>query len=106
MDYRNSKEAMAEIMLDVQEGADMVIIKPGGHYLDIVSKAYDSFDVPILAYQVSSEYAMIKFAAQAGAIDEKSAMLESLICFKRAGASATITYAAIEIAEIIAKKEV
>ncbi len=99
MDFRNSSEAMREIEMDVAEGADMIIVKPGMPYLDIVTKAAEKFQLPIISYQVSGEYAMLKFAAQNGAFDFDAALFESLIAFKRAGASAVISYAAIEAAK-------
>lgn len=101
MDFRNSDEAMREIALDVSEGTDAIIIKPGMPYLDIVKQAKENFRLPIFSYQVSGEYAMLKHAANAGAFDFNEAMMESLICFKRAGANAIITYAAVEIAKKI-----
>jgi porphobilinogen synthase len=97
MDFRNVDEAMREIALDVSEGADMVIVKPGMPYLDIVSKASQNFKLPIISYQVSGEYAMLKHAADKGAFDFDAAMFESLIAFKRAGASAIISYGAIDV---------
>ena len=99
MDFRNSDEAMREIAQDVEEGADMIIVKPGMSYLDIVSKAVHNFKLPIISYQVSGEYAMLKFAAQNGAFDFDAAFFESLMAFKRAGASAVISYGAIEAAK-------
>lgn len=96
MDFRNSVEAMREIALDVNEGSDMLIIKPGMPYLDVVKEATQSFSLPIISYQVSGEYAMLKYAASNGAFDFDNALFESLIAFKRAGASAIITYGAIE----------
>lgn len=99
MDFRNSAEAMREIELDVAEGADMIIVKPGMPYLDIVSQASQNFKLPIISYQVSGEYAMLKFAAEHGAFDFDAAFYESLMSFKRAGASAIITYGAIEAAK-------
>jgi porphobilinogen synthase len=101
MDFRNSSEAMREINLDVVEGADMIIIKPAMTYLDIIKEASQNFKLPIIGYQVSGEYAMLKHAAAAGAFDFDSAMKESLIAVKRAGASAIITYGAIEMAKNI-----
>jgi len=98
MDVRNSKEAMREIAHDIDEGADMIMIKPGMPFLDIINEASSQFDVPIFAYQVSGEYAMIKFAAENGALDWQKSILESLVCFKRSGASAIFTYAALEVA--------
>ena len=99
MNPANAAEALREIALDVAEGADMVMVKPGMPYLDIVTQASQRFNLPVLAYQVSGEYAMIKAAAQNGWLDGNKAMLESLLAFKRAGATAILTYAAIEMAE-------
>ncbi len=101
MDFRNSDEALREIAMDVEEGADMIIVKPGMPYLDIVSRASQTFKLPIISYQVSGEYAMLKHAASKGAFDFDTAFLESLICFKRAGASAVISYGALSAAKII-----
>jgi porphobilinogen synthase len=101
MDPRNGDEAMREIALDVSEGADMVMVKPGIAYLDIVQRAANSFDIPVLAYQVSGEYAMIQAAAQNGWIDGDAVMLENLLAFKRAGARAIFTYAAIDLAKTL-----
>ncbi len=101
MDYANKKEAIEEICMDISEGADMVIIKPAIPYLDVIDNVSQKYNRPILAYHVSGEYAMIKFAAQAGAIDEKSAFLEAFISCKRAGARAIITYAAFEMASLL-----
>ncbi|MFY9589508.1 porphobilinogen synthase [Rickettsia endosymbiont of Halotydeus destructor] len=101
MDIRNIKEAMLEIEHDIAEGADMVMIKPGMPFLDVIREATNNFNTKIFAYQVSGEYAMLKFAAQAGALDWHKALLESLISFKRAGASSIFTYAALEVAEIL-----
>ena len=98
MDYANSDEAMREIEQDIVEGADSIMVKPGLPYLDIVRRARDSFNIPIYAYQVSGEYAMIEMAAAAGAIDRKGAILESLAAFKRAGANGVLTYFALEVA--------
>lgn len=103
MNSANREEALREVALDVAEGADMVMVKPGMPYLDIVSLIAQSFSVPVLAYQVSGEYAMMKFAAQAGALDFMPTMFESLLAFKRAGASAILTYAARDIAAQLAK---
>jgi porphobilinogen synthase len=97
MDFRNSFEAIREINLDVLEGADMLIIKPGLPYLDIVAKAKSICNLPIISYQVSGEYAMLKLAAQNDLLDFDSALYETLIAFKRAGATAIITYGAMEI---------
>ena len=98
MDFRNAREAMLEIELDIQEGADIVMIKPALSYLDIIRQARDQFSVPIAAYNVSGEYAMIKFAGLAGAIDEKKAMLEMLYSIRRSGADLIFTYFAKEFA--------
>lgn len=97
----NGDEALREIALDIDEGADMVMIKPAMAYLDIIHRAATEFPVPVLAYQVSGEYAMIEQAAQAGMIDGRAAMLESLLAIKRAGAQAIFTYAAKDIAEYL-----
>lgn len=98
MDPANSDEAMKEVALDLDEGADMVMVKPGMPYLDIVRRVKDEFAVPTFAYQVSGEYAMLKAAAQNGWLDEKSCVLESLIAFKRAGADGILTYFAMDAA--------
>lgn len=103
MDFRNSAEAMREIALDVSEGADMIIIKPGMPYLDVVKEASQNFKLPIISYQVSGEYAMLKLAAEKNLLDFNAAFFESLIAFKRAGASAVITYGAIEAAKFCSK---
>lgn len=92
-----TRQALAEIALDVEEGADMVIVKPGLPYLDLVSAAYENTLVPIVAYNVSGEYAMVKAAAQNGWIDEKAIVMEMMLAFKRAGAKMVITYHAIDI---------
>jgi len=98
MDPANSDEALWEVGLDLQEGADMVMVKPGLPYLDIVRRIKDEFKAPTFAYQVSGEYAMLKAAAQQGWLDEKRCMLESLLAFKRAGADGVLTYFALEAA--------
>ncbi len=100
MDFRNSNEAFREIALDIKEGADMVMIKPGLPYLDIIKNIKNNFKVPVFAYQVSGEYSLIKFGIKNNLINEK-AILESLISFKRAGASAIVTYFALEVAKKI-----
>ena len=92
-----TRQALAEIALDVEEGADMVIVKPGLPYLDLVSAAYENTLVPVVAYNVSGEYAMVKAAAQNGWIDEKAIVMEMMLAFKRAGAKMVITYHAIDI---------
>ena len=96
MDYRNSNEALREVALDIKEGADMVIVKPGLPYLDIIKQIKDNFKIPVIAYQVSGEYSLIKHGIKNKLINEDS-ILESLIAFKRAGASAIVTYFALEI---------
>lgn len=98
MDPANSDEALHEVALDLEEGADMVMVKPGLPYLDIVRRVKDEFAVPTMVYQVSGEYAMIKAAAQNGWLDEKKVALESLLSIKRAGADAILTYYAIDAA--------
>ncbi len=98
MDYGNSDEALREVEQDIAEGADSVMVKPGLPYLDIVRRVKDNFNVPVYAYQVSGEFAMIEMAAAAGAIDRRGAILESLIAFKRAGANGVLTYFALEVA--------
>lgn len=98
MDFANSDEAMREIAMDISEGADMVMVKPAIAYLDIIQRAASEFTVPVFAYQVSGEYAMIKAAAQNGWIDGEAVMLEQLIAIKRAGARAIFTYAALDVA--------
>jgi len=103
MDYANSDEAMREIAQDIEEGADSVMVKPGMPYLDIVRRTGDTFNIPVYAYQVSGEYAMIEMAAAAGAIDRKGSILESLYAFKRAGANGVLTYFALEVARELGK---
>jgi porphobilinogen synthase len=100
-DYRNSKEAILEIELDILEGADTVIIKPGLMYLDIISKASTEFKVPVIGYQVSGEYALLKNAAEQKIINEKEAVTEIIYAFKRAGASSIISYYADRIIDWI-----
>ncbi len=99
MDCANSDEALREVALDLQEGADMVMVKPGMPYLDIVRRVKDEFGVPTFAYQVSGEYAMLKAASQNGWLDEKAVVLESLLAFKRAGCDAILTYYAKTVAQ-------
>ena len=101
MDPSNSNEAIREVELDIAEGADMVMIKPGLPYLDIVSNVKQTFGVPTFAYHVSGEYAMLKAASQNKWIDEKQTVLETLLCFKRAGADAILTYYAKDAAKWI-----
>jgi porphobilinogen synthase len=92
MDPANSDEALREVALDIAEGADFVMVKPGLAYLDIVRRVKDRFDVPLFAYQVSGEYAMIEAGAAAGAGDRDALVLETLLAFKRAGCSGILTY--------------
>jgi porphobilinogen synthase len=99
MDPGNSDEAIRETELDIAEGADMVMVKPGMPYLDIVRRVKETFGVPTFAYQVSGEYAMIMAAAQNGWLDGDRAMMESLLAFKRAGADGVLTYFAPRVAE-------
>ncbi|MET0606283.1 MAG: porphobilinogen synthase [Beijerinckiaceae bacterium] len=103
MDPANADEALREVELDLAEGADMVMVKPGMPYLDIVTRVKDEFRVPTFAYQVSGEYAMIKAAAQNGWIDEDKAVMESLLAFKRAGADGVLTYFAVRAAEMLGR---
>ena len=99
MDPGNSDEALHEVALDIDEGADMVMIKPGMPYLDIVRRVKDTFQKPTFVYQVSGEYAMLKAAAQNGWLDEKATVMESILAFKRAGADGILTYFAKDIAQ-------
>jgi len=101
MDPGNAREALREVALDINEGADIIMIKPAIAYLDIIKASREKFDVPIAAYNVSGEYAMVKAAAARGWIDEQNAMLEILLSIKRAGADLIISYAAKDIASII-----
>ncbi|MGH8854880.1 MAG: porphobilinogen synthase [Telluria sp.] len=98
MDPANSDEALREVALDIAEGADMVMVKPGMPYLDVVRRVKDEFKVPTFAYQVSGEYAMLKAAAQNGWLDHDKVMMESMMAFKRAGADGVLSYFALEIA--------
>ena len=98
MDPANSDEALREVALDIEEGADMVMVKPGIFYLDIVRRVKDAFGMPTYAYQVSGEYAMLRAAAEAGWVDDRRIFFESLTAFKRAGADGILTYAAMEVA--------
>jgi porphobilinogen synthase len=98
MDPANGREALREVELDLREGADMVMVKPGMPYLDIVARVRDTFNVPTFVYQVSGEYAMLSHAASAGLLDRKVGVLESLLAFKRAGADGVLTYFAVEVA--------
>jgi porphobilinogen synthase len=101
MDPANGNEALREVALDLEEGADMIMIKPGMPYLDIVRRVKDTFEVPTFAYQVSGEYAMIEAAARNGWLDGERAMMESLLSFKRAGADGILTYFAPRVAELL-----
>ncbi|WGG50077.1 porphobilinogen synthase [Rugamonas sp. DEMB1] len=101
MDPANSDEALREVGLDLAEGADMVMVKPGMPYLDIVRRVKDEFKVPTFAYQVSGEYAMIKAAAQNGWLDHDKVMMEAMLSFKRAGADAVLTYFALDVARLL-----
>ena len=103
MDPGNSDEALREVALDLAEGADMVMVKPGMPYLDVVRRVKDEFKVPTFAYQVSGEYAMLKAAAQNGWLDHDAVMMESLLAFKRAGADGVLTYFALEAARLLRK---
>ncbi|HEX3623293.1 MAG TPA: porphobilinogen synthase [Acidimicrobiales bacterium] len=100
-DYRNAREAMAEVALDVAEGADMVMVKPAVAYLDVIAAVRARFDVPVAAYHVSGEYSMLKAAAERGWIDEAAVALEQLTAVKRAGADVILTYLARELAETL-----
>jgi porphobilinogen synthase len=104
MDPANGDEALREIALDLAEGADMIMVKPGMPYLDIVRRAKETFGVPTFAYQVSGEYAMLKAAAERGFLDHDRVILESLIAFKRAGASGILTYFARDAARLLARR--
>jgi porphobilinogen synthase len=103
MDFANSDEALREVKLDIDEGADMVMVKPGLPYLDVLWRVREAFGMPTLVYQVSGEYAMIEGAARAGWIDGDKAMMETLFAFKRAGADAILTYFAPRAAEKLAR---
>ena len=99
MDPPNAREALREIALDIEEGADIVMVKPAMPYLDIIARARDQFDLPIAAYQVSGEYAMIEAAARAGWIERDRIILETTTAIARAGADILITYYALELAK-------
>ena len=101
MDPGNSDEALREVALDIAEGADMVMVKPGMPYLDVVRRVKDEFKVPTFAYQVSGEYAMIKAAAQNGWLDHDKVMMEAMLSFKRAGADGVLSYFALDIARLL-----
>jgi len=104
MDPANSDEALNEVKLDIQEGADMVMVKPGMPYLDIVFRVKETFNKPTFVYQVSGEYAMIMAASSNGWLNQDDVVLESLISFRRAGADAIITYFALEVARLMKSK--
>ena len=104
MDYANRIEAIKEALYDVEEGADIVMVKPGTAYLDIVREVKDNVNVPVAVYHVSGEYAMIKAAAEKGWLDHDKIMMEQLMCIKRAGASLISTYFAKEAAVLLKGK--
>ena len=101
MDYANSDEALREVALDIEEGADIVMIKPALFYLDIVYRVKEEFQMPLAVYNVSGEYAMIKSAAELGRIEEKAVMMETLMACKRAGADIILTYYAKSAAKVL-----
>lgn len=101
MNPANRLEALREVEADIAEGADIVMVKPGLHYLDVILQTATEFSFPVFAYHVSTEYAMLKLAAQNGLLDYNKALIETMTCFKRAGASGIVTYAAIDVARII-----
>jgi len=101
MDPANSDEAMREVALDIAEGADMFMVKPGLPYLDIIRRVKEQFGVPTFAYNVSGEYAMLRFAADNGALDYERVMMETLTSFKRAGCNGVLTYFAIDAARLL-----
>lgn len=101
MDPANTDEALREVAIDLEEGADMIMVKPGMPYLDVIHRVRTTYGVPTLAYQVSGEYAMLKAAAGNGWLDDRRVMMESLTCFKRAGANAILTYYAVEAAKVL-----
>jgi porphobilinogen synthase len=101
MNPANTDEALREVQLDIEEGADMVMVKPGMPYLDVLRRVKDAFKMPTFAYQVSGEYAMVKAAAQNGWLDHDAVMMESLLAFKRAGADGVLTYFALDAAALL-----
>ena len=105
MDPANAKEAMREVEEDILEGADLIIAKPAMAYMDIIKDISNNFNIPIVAYNVSGEYAMVKAAAQNGWIDEKKIVMENLVGMKRAGAKMIITYHAVDAAAWIKEEE-
>nr|MBP7323104.1 porphobilinogen synthase [Deltaproteobacteria bacterium] len=104
MDPANSREALREVWLDVEEGADIVMVKPALPYLDVIREVRDSFDLPLAAYSVSGEFAMVKAAAEKGWIDGERIMMEILLAIKRAGADIIITYNAVDAARLLMQK--
>jgi porphobilinogen synthase len=105
MDPPNRREALREVALDIEEGADIVMVKPAMPYLDIIAAVREAFHYPVAAYQVSGEFAMIQAAAQRGWLDGRRAMMEALVGIKRAGADLIITYAAPEVARLLREME-
>ena len=103
MDYNNFNEALKEVAMDINEGADIILIKPGMPYLDIVNSVKNTFNYPTFSYQVSGEYSMLIKSIEAGFMNKEETIIETLSCFKRAGADAILTYFAIEAAKIINK---
>jgi porphobilinogen synthase len=101
MDPANVKEALREVALDLEQGADMVMVKPGMPYLDVLQRVAETFEAPTFAYQVSGEYAMITAASRNGWLDGERAMMESLLSFKRAGAAGVLSYFAVQAARLI-----
>ncbi len=101
LDFANRAEALREVEADIEEGADMVMVKPGLAYLDIVRDVAEAFELPVFAYQVSGEYAMIAFAAEGGALDRQAAIMETLMAFRRAGCAGILTYFALEAAQAL-----
>jgi porphobilinogen synthase len=104
MDPANGDEALREVALDIEQGADLVMVKPGMPYLDVVRRVKQEFGVPTVAYQVSGEYAMLRAASERGWLHWEKAMTESLLAFKRAGADAVLTYAAVEAAHWLTRR--
>ena len=103
MDPANAREALHEVLLDVEEGADMVMVKPAGPYLDVIRRVREAVNIPVVAYQVSGEYSLLKAAAERGWVDERAAALESLIGIKRAGADLILSYFAPQMAGWLAE---
>jgi porphobilinogen synthase len=104
LDPANAREALRETQMDIDEGADMVMVKPGMPYLDIIARVKDTFDMPTFAYQVSGEYSMIMAGVEKGFLEEERAVMESMMAFKRAGCDGVLTYFAPKIAEWLARK--